>query len=73
MPGAVASLTASAAGIKWRSFSVNSIPSPGYQASTFALISAAFFDAATLASQSAMYFIVHWDGADICPQPKWLR
>src|SRR6478735_1513291 len=41
-----------------RSFSVNSIPSSGYCASTLALISAAVFDFATFASQSAMYFFI---------------
>ncbi len=42
-----------------RSFNVNSIPSPGYCFSTRSRISAAFFDRATLASQSVMYFFIH--------------
>ncbi len=56
-----------------RSFNVNSIPSPGYCLSTRDRISAGSFDAATFASQSAMYFFIHAIAAKsrVAPGPSW--
>ena len=56
-----------------RSFSVNSIPRLGYCRSTRSFISAASLEAATLVSQSEMYFFINEMAERSClaPGPSW--
>ena len=52
-----------------RSLRVYSIPRPGYCLTTLARISPAFFDEATFAYQSAMYFFMNSMDAMFCVAP----